>query len=70
MPQQVDRRPVSRITSTAPSELADSASARRRRCSDCLIDVFQKALPGIGERDVAAILESFEPDKNSRTSTQ
>lgn len=28
---------------------------------DCLIDVFNRALPAIGERDVAAIIESFEP---------
>ena len=27
---------------------------------DCLIDVFHRALPGIGERDVAAIIEVFE----------
>ena len=28
---------------------------------DCLIDVFHRAIPGIGERDVAAIIEVFEP---------
>ena len=50
-------------------ELADSVGAKTPLL-DCLIDVFRKALPGIGERDVAAILESFEPDKNSRTHTQ
>lgn len=27
---------------------------------DCLIDVFHRAIPGIGERDVAAIIEIFE----------
>lgn len=27
---------------------------------DCLIDVFHRALPGIGERDVAALIEVFE----------
>ncbi|MCK9909105.1 NAD(P)-dependent oxidoreductase [Microbacteriaceae bacterium K1510] len=27
---------------------------------DCLIDVFHRALPGIGERDVASIIEVFE----------
>jgi 3-hydroxyisobutyrate dehydrogenase len=31
---------------------------------DCLIDVFARAVPDIGERDVAAILEFFETDKN------
>jgi 3-hydroxyisobutyrate dehydrogenase len=34
---------------------------------DCLIDIFQRALPGIGERDVAAIIELFE--SNSRPQT-
>jgi 3-hydroxyisobutyrate dehydrogenase len=29
---------------------------------DCLIDIFARATPGIGERDVAAILEFFESD--------
>src|SRR5437660_10338233 len=27
---------------------------------DCLIDVFARACPGIGERDVAAMIEYFE----------
>ena len=27
---------------------------------DCLIDIYRRALPGIGERDVAAIIELFE----------
>ena len=27
---------------------------------DCLIDVFARAVPNIGERDVAAMLEFFE----------
>lgn len=27
---------------------------------DCLLDVFHRAIPGIGERDVAAIIEIFE----------
>jgi hypothetical protein len=27
---------------------------------DCLIDIFHQALPQIGERDVAAIIEHFE----------
>jgi hypothetical protein len=27
---------------------------------DCLIDVFSRAVPNIGERDVAAMLEFFE----------
>jgi hypothetical protein len=32
--------------------------------------VFREALPVIGERDVAAIMEIFEPKHNSRTLTQ
>jgi 3-hydroxyisobutyrate dehydrogenase-like beta-hydroxyacid dehydrogenase len=28
---------------------------------DCLLDIFHRALPQIGERDVAAIIEIFEP---------
>lgn len=31
---------------------------------DCLIDVFHRALPGIGERDVASIIEIFERNTN------
>jgi 3-hydroxyisobutyrate dehydrogenase len=31
---------------------------------ECLIDVFHRALPGIGERDVAAIIETFERNTN------
>jgi 3-hydroxyisobutyrate dehydrogenase len=31
---------------------------------DCLIDVFNRALAQIGDRDVAAIIESFEPKTN------
>jgi hypothetical protein len=27
---------------------------------DCLIDVFARAVPGIGERDIAAMIEFFE----------
>lgn len=31
---------------------------------DCLIDVFHRALPAIGERDVASIIEVFERNTN------
>ncbi len=30
---------------------------------DCLLEVFQSAVPNIGERDVAAIIETFETEK-------
>jgi 3-hydroxyisobutyrate dehydrogenase-like beta-hydroxyacid dehydrogenase len=33
---------------------------------DCLISVFARAIPGIGERDVAAILEYFEATDSRR----
>lgn len=31
---------------------------------DCVIDIFARAVPNIGERDVAAIIELFETDQN------
>ena len=42
-------------------ELADEVGVEAPLL-DCLIDVFHRALPGIGERDVAAIIEVFEDD--------
>jgi 3-hydroxyisobutyrate dehydrogenase len=33
---------------------------------DCLIDIYARALPGIGERDVAAIIELFENDSQTK----
>jgi 3-hydroxyisobutyrate dehydrogenase-like beta-hydroxyacid dehydrogenase len=33
---------------------------------DCLIDIYRQAVPSIGERDVAAILEFFESQPQSR----
>jgi 3-hydroxyisobutyrate dehydrogenase-like beta-hydroxyacid dehydrogenase len=33
---------------------------------DCLIDIYRRALPGIGERDVAAIIELFENDSQPK----
>ena len=68
MPQQGSAQGLAHYLDGA-KELADSVGAKTPLL-DCLIEVFRKALPGIGERDVAAILESFEPDKNSRTPTQ
>lgn len=35
---------------------------------DCLLDVFHRALPGIGERDVASIIEVFERNANTNKS--
>jgi 3-hydroxyisobutyrate dehydrogenase len=36
---------------------------------DCLIDIYARALPGIGERDVAAIIELFENESQKREAT-
>ena len=33
---------------------------------DCLIDIYRQAVPSIGERDVAAILEFFESQPQGR----
>jgi len=50
-------------------ELADSVGAKSPLL-DCLIEVFAQALPVIGDRDVAAILEIFEPMKNPNAQTR
>jgi 3-hydroxyisobutyrate dehydrogenase-like beta-hydroxyacid dehydrogenase len=70
MPQQGSAPGLAHYLDSA-KELADSVGARTPLL-DCLIDVFAQALPGIGERDVAAILEVFEPQQttNSRTATR
>jgi hypothetical protein len=33
---------------------------------DCLLEIFQRAVPQIGERDVAAMIEAFEPQQQNR----
>jgi hypothetical protein len=40
-------------------ELADEIGAATPLL-DCLNDIYRRALPAIGERDIAAILEFFE----------
>ena len=35
---------------------------------DCLLDIFHRALPQIGERDVASIIEIFEPETKAKSS--
>jgi 3-hydroxyisobutyrate dehydrogenase len=35
---------------------------------DCLLGIFQRAVPEIGERDVAAIIEAFEPEERKAAS--
>jgi 3-hydroxyisobutyrate dehydrogenase-like beta-hydroxyacid dehydrogenase len=37
---------------------------------DCLIDIYARATPGIGERDVAALLEFFEADKLNASASE
>jgi hypothetical protein len=46
-------------------ELAESVGAATPLL-DCLIDIFQQAVPVIGERDVAAILEIFESKRDQK----
>jgi 3-hydroxyisobutyrate dehydrogenase len=36
---------------------------------DCLLEIFQRAVPNIGERDVAAIIETFEPKERKAASS-
>jgi hypothetical protein len=36
---------------------------------DCLLDIFHRALPQIGERDVASVIEIFEPETEARQSS-
>ena len=59
MPQQGSASNLAHYLDGA-KELADSVGAKTPLL-DCLIDVYAQALPSIGERDVAAILEFFEP---------
>jgi 3-hydroxyisobutyrate dehydrogenase-like beta-hydroxyacid dehydrogenase len=47
-------------------ELADSVGAATPLL-DCLISVFRQALPIIGDRDVAAMLEIFESKQNANS---
>jgi 3-hydroxyisobutyrate dehydrogenase len=35
---------------------------------DCLLDIFKRAVPNIGERDVAAIIETFESEQRKAAS--
>ncbi len=35
---------------------------------DCLLDIFDRAMPQIGERDVASIIEIFEPESKAKGS--
>jgi 3-hydroxyisobutyrate dehydrogenase len=63
MPQQGSAPGLAHYLDGA-KELADSVGAATPLL-DSLIDIFRQALPAIGERDVAAILEIFETKTKS-----
>jgi len=58
MPQQGSSAVLAHYLDTA-KDMAEDAGIGTDLI-DCLIDVYARAIPGIGERDVAAILEYFE----------
>jgi 3-hydroxyisobutyrate dehydrogenase-like beta-hydroxyacid dehydrogenase len=60
-PQQGSAAGLAHYLDTA-KDMADDAGIATDLL-DCLIDVFAHAVPNIGERDVAAILEYFESNK-------
>lgn len=59
MPQHGSARGLAHYLDTA-KDMADEAGIATDLL-DCVIDIFSRAVPDIGERDVAAILEFFEP---------
>ena len=65
MPQQGSAPALAHYLHGA-KELAESVGAATPLL-DCLIDVFQQAVPVIGERDVAAILEIFESKRDQKS---
>ncbi len=58
MPQQGSAAGLAHYLDTAKDMATDAGV--NTDLLDCLIDVFARAVPNIGERDVAAILEHFE----------
>lgn len=58
MPQQGSAAGLAHYLDTA-KDMADEAGIATDLL-DCLVDIFSQAVPNIGERDVAAILEFFE----------
>jgi 3-hydroxyisobutyrate dehydrogenase len=59
MPQHGSARGLAHYLDTAKDMAAEAGIATD--LLDCVIDIFSRAVPDIGERDVAAILEFFEP---------
>jgi 3-hydroxyisobutyrate dehydrogenase-like beta-hydroxyacid dehydrogenase len=64
MPQQGSAAGLAHYLDTA-KDMADDAGVATD-ILDCLISVFARAVPGIGERDVAAMLEYFEANGRAR----
>jgi 3-hydroxyisobutyrate dehydrogenase len=58
MPQQGSAAGLAHYLDTAKEMAVEAGVATD--LIDCVIDVFARAVPNIGERDVAAILEFFE----------
>jgi 3-hydroxyisobutyrate dehydrogenase-like beta-hydroxyacid dehydrogenase len=68
LPQQGSAAGLAHYLDTAKVMAADAGVATD--LIDCLIDVFARAVPDIGSRDVAAMLEFFETEKpNEERST-
>jgi 3-hydroxyisobutyrate dehydrogenase len=63
LPQQGSAAGLAHYLDTA-RDLAEDAGIGTELL-DCLIDVFARAVPAIGERDVAAILEFFETKRRT-----
>jgi 3-hydroxyisobutyrate dehydrogenase len=63
LPQQGSAAGLAHYLDTA-RDLAEDAGIGTELL-DCLIDVFAQAVPDIGERDVAAILEFFETKRRN-----
>jgi 3-hydroxyisobutyrate dehydrogenase len=63
LPQQGSAPGLAHYLDTA-KDMADDAGVGTELL-DCLIDVFARAVPDIGERDVAAMLEFFETNRRN-----
>jgi len=64
LPQQGSGAGLAHYLDTAKVMAADAGVATD--LLDCLIDVFARAVPAIGSRDVAAMLEFFETSKHQQ----
>ncbi len=64
LPQQGSAAGLAHYLDTAKVMAADAGVATD--LLDCLIDVFARAVPDIGSRDVAAMLEFFETKKHNQ----